>query len=98
MFVLEVTYHAPLETVKAALPAHHAWLDEHFKAGLFLASGRKSTRDGGVILAVGKDRARIEKILEEDPFITEGLATYRVVEFTAANTAPELEKHRETMD
>ncbi|MFJ3230610.1 YciI family protein [Streptomyces sp. NPDC086787] len=98
MFVLEVTYNAPLDTVKAVLPAHKAWLDEHFKTGTFLASGRKEPRDGGIIIAAGKDRARIDEILAKDPFVTEGVGTYRVVAFTATTTAPELERYRETLD
>ena len=62
MFVLELTYTAPMDAVDAALEAHRAWLDEQYGKGVFLASGPKNPRDGGVILAVAEDRARIEEI------------------------------------
>jgi len=97
MFVLELGYTAPLETVDAALEAHVAWLDEQYAAGVFLASGRKNPRDGGVILAVAEDRARIEEIIAGDPFVTAGVCAYRVIEFVATKTAPALERYRETV-
>ncbi|MFF4489289.1 YciI family protein [Streptomyces sp. NPDC001544] len=97
MFVLELTYTAPLEAVDAALEAHVAWLDGQYEKGVFLASGRKNPRDGGVILAVAEDRARIEEIVAGDPFVVAGVCAYRVTEFIATKTAPELARHRQTL-
>ncbi|MFH0515932.1 YciI family protein [Streptomyces sp. M41] len=96
MFVLELTYTAPLDAVDAVLEAHVTWLDEQYEKGLFLASGRKNPRDGGVILAVAGDRARIEEIAATDPFVVAGVCAYRITEFAATKTAPELARHRET--
>ncbi|MPY33437.1 hypothetical protein FNH09_19880 [Streptomyces adustus] len=97
MFVLELTYTAPLEAVDAVLDAHVAWLDEQYEKGLFLASGRKDPRDGGVILAVAADRAAIEEVAAGDPFTVAGVCAYRITEFTATKTAPALERYRETL-
>lgn len=72
------------------------WLDEQYARGVFLASGRKNPRDGGVIIAVAEDRARIEQITAGDPFVTAGVCAYRVTEFAATKTAPALEPYRET--
>ncbi|MEU0943371.1 YciI family protein [Streptomyces canus] len=96
MFVLELTYTAPLDAVDAVLPAHVAWLDEQYERGVFLASGPKNPRDGGMIIAVAEDRARIEDITAGDPFVTAGVCAYRVTEFAATKTAPALEPYRET--
>jgi uncharacterized protein YciI len=96
MFVLELTYTAPLDAVDALLPDHVAWLEEQYAKGVFLASGRKNPRDGGVILAAAQDRALIEAVIARDPFAVGGVCTYRVTEFTATKTAPELERYRET--
>ncbi|MFE3634885.1 YciI family protein [Streptomyces cellostaticus] len=98
MFVLELTYTAPLDEVDAALPAHRAWLDEQYENGHFLASGRKEPRDGGVILAVAEDRARIEEVTGGDPFVAAGVCAYRITEFRATKTAPELDRHRQPAD
>ncbi|MEU7278134.1 YciI family protein [Streptomyces sp. NPDC045431] len=95
MFVLELTYTGPLEAVDAQLDAHMAWVDEHYASGVFIASGRKNPRDGGVLLAVGDDRAHMEKITAADPFVTAGLCEYRITEFIATRTVPELAAYRQ---
>ncbi|MEV4195754.1 YciI family protein [Streptomyces toxytricini] len=96
MFVMELTYIAPLEAVEEQLDAHIAWLDAHYATGVFLASGRKVPRDGGIILAAGVSREEIEKIAAEDPFTIAGLCEYRITEFIATKTSPSLESARET--
>ncbi|NUT40420.1 MAG: hypothetical protein HOV86_10565 [Thermoactinospora sp.] len=97
MFVLELTYTAPIEDVDAVLEAHVAWLDELYEQGVFLASGRKNPRDGGVILAVAEGRGHIEEIAATDPFVGAGVCAYRITEFVATKTAPALERYRETL-
>lgn len=95
MFVLELTYTAPLERVDALSADHLAWVDDHFAAGTFIASGRKKPRDGGVILAVGDDRAAVEALVDADPFVVGGVCAYRITEFAVARTAPALAEYRE---
>ncbi len=94
MFVLSVTYNAPLDRIDAALPAHAAWLDEQYAAGIFLASGRKVPRTGGVILAAGPDRRTVEELVQTDPFWRDGLASYEIIEFLPTRTGAELAAHR----
>ncbi|WP_407548865.1 YciI family protein [Streptomyces sp. Pv4-95] len=96
MFVLELTYTAPIERVEAALQEHVEWLKKEFATGRFIAAGRKVPRDGGVILATGADRAAVEQLVAEDPFSVAGVCTYRITEFAATTTAPPLETYRET--
>ncbi|MFJ9412678.1 MULTISPECIES: YciI family protein [unclassified Streptomyces] len=97
MFVLELTYTAPLERVDAALQDHVAWLNKEYAAGHFIAAGRKVPRDGGVIIATGLDRAAVERLVAEDPFTVAGVCTYRITEFVATTTAPALEEYREQL-
>ncbi|MFG2141234.1 YciI family protein [Streptomyces sp. NPDC048650] len=97
MFVLELTYTAPIERVDAALQDHVAWLNEGYAAGHFVAAGRKVPRDGGVIIAAGPDRAAVERLVAEDPFSVAGVCTYRITEFVATTTAPALEEYREQL-
>ncbi|MFB7944026.1 YciI family protein [Kitasatospora phosalacinea] len=97
MFILELTYAAPLDRVDALLPAHLSWLEQHYADGTFLASGRKVPRDGGIILAVAPDRPTIEAIAATDPFVPAAVATYRITEFLATTVAPALAPHRETL-
>jgi uncharacterized protein YciI len=81
MFVIELTYKAPLKDIDASMPAHMRFLKKYYAAGKFLVSGRKIPRDGGIILAVGDSREQIEAVAREDPFYARGLADVRVIEF-----------------
>lgn len=95
MFVMELTYTAPVEAVEEEMDAHVAWLDGYYAAGIFLASGRKVPRDGGVILAGGVSRAEIERIAAGDPFTVAGVCSYRITEFMATKTSGDLATVRE---
>lgn len=92
MFILELSYKADLASIDAAMKPHVAYLKKHYAAGTFLVSGRKVPRDGGVILAVGADRAAIEAIASEDPFVARGLADVRIVEFRASQRAENIQE------
>jgi len=87
MFVIELTYKRSLAEIDGAMAAHMKFLKKYYAAGTFLLSGRKIPRDGGIILAVGKSRDEIEAIAAQDPFVTKGLATTRVIEFRASQRA-----------
>jgi len=87
MFVVTLTYIRPLEELDALMPKHVAWLKKHYRSGLFIASGRQVPRTGGVILARSGDRAALEKLLEEDPFVKSGCARVDVIEFRPSMTA-----------
>lgn len=95
MFVIELIYKADLEKVDAHLSAHVQFLTRHYASGHFLVSGRKVPRDGGIILAVGKDRREIEAIVSEDPFHEHGLADFRIIEFRPSQTADDIQKRIE---
>jgi len=92
MFVIELTYKVDLAEIEAAMKPHVAWLQRHYTAGTFIASGRKVPRDGGIILATAPDRAILEAIVREDPFVARGLADARVIEFRASQRADDLPK------
>ncbi|WP_330241656.1 YciI family protein [Streptomyces sp. NBC_00525] len=97
MFVLELSYTAPLDRVDAVLKDHVVWLEEQYAAGVFLASGRKNPREGGVIIAVGDDRAAIERLSATDPFVVQGVCAYRITEFIATKTVDELAAYRQAL-
>jgi len=90
MFVIELTYRAELSAIDAAMKPHVAWLQRHYASGTFFASGRKVPRDGGLILATAPDRATLEAIVREDPFVSRGLADYRLIEFNTSQRADDL--------
>lgn len=96
MFVIELVYKVSLEEIDAHMTAHVRFLKKYYAAGNFLVSGRKIPRDGGIILAVGKDRQQIETLIKEDPFHKHGLADFRIIEFRASQKADDIQKRLET--
>ena len=92
MFIIELSYKAPLEQVDAQMKPHMAFLNKYYASGHFLVSGRKIPRDGGIILAVGKSREEIEAIAAQDPFCQKGVADFRVIEFRVSQRAEDVEK------
>ncbi len=91
MFIIELIYKADLARIDAHMKAHVAFLKKHYASGHFLVSGRKIPRDGGIILAVGKNRQEIEAIAGQDPFYTHGLVDIRVIEFRASQRADDIQ-------
>ena len=90
MFVIELVYKADLAQIDAHMKPHMAYLNQHYAAGRFVASGRKIPRDGGIILAVAEDRTALEAIVKADPFVALGLADYRIIEFRTSQRAKDL--------
>lgn len=85
MYVVNLTYHRPIEEVDSHFEGHIAWLKRHYQEGIFIASGRKNPRTGGVILVKGIDRARLDAILAQDPY--NAVAHYDVTEVALTLTS-----------
>jgi uncharacterized protein YciI len=90
MFVIELSYKAPLAGIDARMRAHVAFLNKYYAAGNFLVSGRQVPRTGGIIIALADSREQIESIMAEDPFCKHGLADVRVIEFRASQQADDM--------
>ncbi|MCP2259543.1 putative conserved protein YciI, contains a putative active-site phosphohistidine [Streptoalloteichus tenebrarius] len=87
MFLILLDYRAPLAEIDRLLPAHREYLERHYAAGTFLMSGPRSPRSGGVILAEAEGRDALAAVVETDPFVTAGAATYEIVEFVPTRGA-----------
>jgi len=90
MFLVLLTYERPLAEIDKKMRAHVAFLEKGYRAGVFLASGRQMPRAGGVILAVAPSREDLATLMEQDPFVSEGLARFEIVEFRTSLHHPAL--------
>ena len=90
MLILSLTYIAPLNQVDRHIEAHMEWVKAGYDSGMFLASGRKDPRTGGIILARGERKA-VEAHAATDPFAIAGVATYDITEVVLSRAAPGLE-------
>ncbi|MEQ8364662.1 MAG: YciI family protein [Cyclobacteriaceae bacterium] len=96
MFIINLHYVVPLEELDAHMTDHVKYLHKYYKQDVFVASGRKVPRTGGIILAVGKSKEEIDKILSEDPFHIHGLAEFTVTEFLTSQSHPEFKTFLKT--
>ncbi|HEU5032386.1 MAG TPA: YciI family protein [Spirillospora sp.] len=88
MFLLLLHYDdGVLGELDALIPEHYAYVDRHMKAGTFLLTARRDPRVGGVILADGTGRERIEEITAEDPFLRTGRVRYEIIAIEPTRSA-----------
>lgn len=92
MFIISLHYIVPLEQLDAHMKEHVTFLNECYKQNIFLTSGRKVPRTGGIIIATGKSKAELEAIMAEDPFCKHGLAEVTITEFLNSQLHPEFKK------
>ena len=98
MFIVSITYTKPASEIDSLLTAHKKFLNQQYAEGVFLMSGRKVPRTGGIIIPDCADRAEIEAIMESDPFFIGGVAEYEIIEFVPSMTAEALEAFRYSVD
>ncbi|WP_028933282.1 YciI family protein [Pseudonocardia spinosispora] len=80
MFLVELTYQGPLERIDELLDEHYNNPHGLFALGMVRLAGRLEPRTGGLMVVEG-ERAEVEAALAADPFIVNGVATARIVEF-----------------
>ena len=90
MFIVDLNYIGPLEKIDEIMGDHMKFLKKYYKANAFIASGRKVPRTGGIILVKAKSKDEVEEIINEDPFVINKLAEYRITEFRTSQVHPDL--------
>ena len=85
LFVILMQYTRPLGEVDAVRAEHVAHLERYAAQGMVLAWARRDPPAGGVLVAAAPDRAALERVLAEDPYVKAGVAMPEVVEFSAKN-------------
>ena len=88
MFVVLLTYVKPLPEVDQHMRAHVSFLQKHYATQTFIASGRQVPRTGGVILARFPSKEALVELMQRDPFIRNGVATFEVIQFRTSQHDP----------
>ncbi|MFC3998852.1 YciI family protein [Nocardiopsis sediminis] len=90
LHILIVRYTVPADQVTPHVAEHVAYLEHHHADGTFLLSGQTVPADiGGVILAQG-ERASVEGVSAEDPFVAAGVAEHEVITVDPGRVDPSL--------
>jgi uncharacterized protein YciI len=74
LFLINLTYKVGLNIIDEHRNDHISFLEKGYKDGIFLISGPKVPRDGGVILAQHTSKEELERYIQKDPFIKHDLA------------------------
>lgn len=91
LWIIESTYLKSGEELAAITPQHRAWLDQHYKSGVFITSGRKVDGTGGVLVAQAESQGRLQDIFQYDPFVKNGCAEYRYTAFNPVKRGKSIE-------
>jgi len=77
-----IRYRRPLDEVLTIVDQHRAYLADLKEQGLLIASGPMDPRTGGILLLHVPDddcQAALDKIRDEDPYTTFGMAQYELI-------------------
>ena len=91
LFIVILTYQVPLEKIDAFRAIHLDFLQNYYAENLFITSGTQVPRQGGVIVAKCDSKELLQKILAEDPFALNHLASYEIIEFSPTKWSEKFE-------
>ena len=91
MYIISLTYKVPVETIDPFLAEHVSYLEEYYTSGVFLLSGRKVPRTGGVIIARAENMESVLEIIKKDPFHVHDFADYEITEIVPSKAHKDLQ-------
>lgn len=90
MFIIVLSYHAPLEAIDQARPAHRAHLAEHYQRNQLLLSGPQNPRTGGILISQANSKEAVITMMQADPFVQQNLVSYEIIEFDPVMHHPDI--------
>jgi len=85
--VLTSTYLQPPDVVDQTRPAHLKFLEAEIEAGRLLLAGRQEDGSGGVLITTDMTAAEALALLDRDPYVQGGVASYERRSFNGAYRA-----------
>ena len=80
MFLVDMTFiNKPTPELTAL---HRDYLSQHYLSNDLMFGGRKEPRTGGILISNHDDEHQLKQMLNNDPFIESGVATYTITAFT----------------
>lgn len=86
VFIVLMHYIRPLPDVNAVRADHVAHLEAAAARGLVQAWARRDPPVGGVLLVTAPDRATVEALVADDPYVRAGVARPEIVAVDPKNT------------
>ncbi|MDR2145238.1 MAG: YciI family protein [Tannerella sp.] len=80
MYVILLKFTEKADQAEKFVQSHIAWVKQGFDDDVFLLAGSILPDTGGAIIAQGASLPEIEKRVEGDPFVSEGIVNAEVIE------------------
>ncbi len=86
MFTIFLTFSNNKGRAGEFMAAHNDWIKRGFDDGVFLLVGSLQPNRGGALLAHNTSLADLERRVEQDPFVAEGVVNAEISEISPART------------
>lgn len=80
MYIVVLRLGENRDRASSLMSAHNAWIGKGFDDGVFILTGTLAGRAGGAVLAHGESRAALERRVQSDPFVAEGVVKVEIIE------------------
>ncbi|MDT3687445.1 MAG: hypothetical protein RO009_20650 [Pseudorhodoplanes sp.] len=90
MFIVLLKFSENKAKAAEFMSGHNDWLGRGFSDGVFLLAGSLKPSLGGGILAYNTTRAELERRVNEDPFVTQGIVEPDILEITPSRAGDQL--------
>lgn len=81
IFLILLQYIKPHFAVEQYYPRHKVYIDRYVNSGHFICSGRKTLKNGEFILCMAENRKEAQRIVQDDPFEANQLASFEIIEY-----------------
>ncbi len=84
MFLIDMAFDDPARIPAELTDKHRQYLADKYVDGTLIVGGPKVPRTGGLIISMHADRTDLTQLMQNDPLVQAGLASYSVTEFVPA--------------
>lgn len=86
MFIVLLRFSTNKDKSPQLMDGHNAWIKAGFGDGVFLLAGGLKPGAGGCVIAYNTSRTDLERRVNEDPFVAEGVVSAEILEIAPGKT------------
>ena len=90
VFVVTLRFTEQRHRAPALMDAHNAWLQRGFADGVFVLAGSLPDKGGGALVATAATAEELQRRIDEDPFVSEGVVAPAILAFSPHRADPRL--------
>lgn len=91
MFLINMTFSNVEKLTDGLTEQHRMYIGKEYLNNKLMFGGRKVPRTGGIIISKHETKDELIKLLDADPFIKNGVASYAITEFVPVMASKEFE-------